>query len=536
MATPVSYSDPSLQILSLLSNLGGTQQTGTTTSTSSPAATAALEAILKTQMGQTTPEGMTAIINSIFQQGMRQVPKLGMQYAQAAGARTSKNSPLAYASENLQRQLSEAAASALLTAQQQASNTAAQLANSSKTTTTSQTSKPKNQSLMALPFLLGQAGNVKKGITDLKDWFSPETAGTGFGSVPGGSGVDGFIGNNPSAFIADSGSSGLDPSMFTGSDTMFDIGSALSSADWAPMTDAISNAADFDFSGLDGFDLGAFFADGGLVSKKQLMKKKAPGYADGGQVRGENTLTPTGTTELNMFNTSPSAASDADFGGGNAIPTPQMSVGPSLEEDVLSFFTADTMSGSGYNAGNTRTMNKNGINYQLLNPGQPGAEGEAGYTGISPQLTEIVATPESFDPSKGGTARVYDRSTGNATRNMAVKSDALKGDIGMITSAVLAAIGMATGNPALAFAKSVGTRAAGNAAQTMFANGGEVDGPGHGTSDSIPIRVSDGEYIIPADTVEMFGVEFFDMLKDSTHTPASMQRFHAPGTSRNQQR
>ena len=43
-------------------------------------------------------------------------------------------------------------------------------------------------------------------------------------------------------------------------------------------------------------------------------------------------------------------------------------------------------------------------------------------------------------------------------------------------------------------------------------HGGAVSGPGTGTSDSIPIRVSHGEYVIPAHVVQMKGKEFFDSL------------------------
>jgi hypothetical protein len=48
---------------------------------------------------------------------------------------------------------------------------------------------------------------------------------------------------------------------------------------------------------------------------------------------------------------------------------------------------------------------------------------------------------------------------------------------------------------------------------------GEIEGPGTGTSDSIPAYVSDGEYIIPADVVEAKGVEFFDKIVEKYHTP-----------------
>ena len=46
----------------------------------------------------------------------------------------------------------------------------------------------------------------------------------------------------------------------------------------------------------------------------------------------------------------------------------------------------------------------------------------------------------------------------------------------------------------------------------MAAMGGKVQGPGTGTSDSVPIRVSTGEYVIPANVVRMKGKEFFDSM------------------------
>jgi hypothetical protein len=66
-----------------------------------------------------------------------------------------------------------------------------------------------------------------------------------------------------------------------------------------------------------------------------------------------------------------------------------------------------------------------------------------------------------------------------------------------------------------------------------FADGGKINGPGTGTSDSIPahntstgqpLRVADGEYIIPADVVATKGKEFFDNIVRKYHTPAAMQQ------------
>jgi len=59
--------------------------------------------------------------------------------------------------------------------------------------------------------------------------------------------------------------------------------------------------------------------------------------------------------------------------------------------------------------------------------------------------------------------------------------------------------------------KSSGTR-------TDWATGGPVFGPGTGTSDSIPARLSNGEYVIKASRVRQFGTGYFNAL-NSGHAP-----------------
>lgn len=48
-------------------------------------------------------------------------------------------------------------------------------------------------------------------------------------------------------------------------------------------------------------------------------------------------------------------------------------------------------------------------------------------------------------------------------------------------------------------------------------------GDGSGIDDAVPARLSDGEYVIPADVVRAKGTEFFDKLVERYHTPAEMQ-------------
>ena len=45
-----------------------------------------------------------------------------------------------------------------------------------------------------------------------------------------------------------------------------------------------------------------------------------------------------------------------------------------------------------------------------------------------------------------------------------------------------------------------------------FATGGSVDGPGTGTSDSIPAMLSNGEYVLNAQAVDRLGVPFLNGL------------------------
>lgn len=60
--------------------------------------------------------------------------------------------------------------------------------------------------------------------------------------------------------------------------------------------------------------------------------------------------------------------------------------------------------------------------------------------------------------------------------------------------------------------------------QKGMKHGGEVDGPGGPTDDEIPVMLSDGEYVLPADTVEKIGVKALDALRAATHTPVRKQR------------
>lgn len=57
-----------------------------------------------------------------------------------------------------------------------------------------------------------------------------------------------------------------------------------------------------------------------------------------------------------------------------------------------------------------------------------------------------------------------------------------------------------------------------------YESGGPVSGPGGPVDDQIPAMLSNGEYVLPADTVKKVGVKKLDRLVKETHTPAVEQR------------
>jgi hypothetical protein len=64
------------------------------------------------------------------------------------------------------------------------------------------------------------------------------------------------------------------------------------------------------------------------------------------------------------------------------------------------------------------------------------------------------------------------------------------------------------------------------------ADGGAISGPGSSISDSIHAHLSDGEYVLSADTVKAIGVENLDALQAKYHTPAATQKLMAYGKAR----
>lgn len=108
---------------------------------------------------------------------------------------------------------------------------------------------------------------------------------------------------------------------------------------------------------------------------------------------------------------------------------------------------------------------------------------------------------------KDFSAGIADWVTGAQTFGDAMKN-VLKSLIAQLVQAamyalILASLGIGTGGFAMRFTSAFGKG---------FARGGEVNGDGTGTSDSVPAMLSNGEYVLNADAVDRLGVPFLNGL------------------------
>lgn len=127
--------------------------------------------------------------------------------------------------------------------------------------------------------------------------------------------------------------------------------------------------------------------------------------------------------------------------------------------------------------------------------------------------------------AQSGIANVMNQGYQNELAAYESQSGAMAG----LGSLVGAGLGMWTGGMPM-FGKGKGMADGGSVDgdKNEDGSGGRLTGPGTGTSDSIqaintstgePIRLSNGEYILPADTVRKVGKKALDELVDKTHKP-----------------
>ncbi len=141
----------------------------------------------------------------------------------------------------------------------------------------------------------------------------------------------------------------------------------------------------------------------------------------------------------------------------------------------------------------------------------------------------VNPSPTGMTGGSAGTADSSPNEGGATTADAGIGNGPSAGDAGVAAAAGSVGGADGTGDSGDGAGAGDGSSAGGTGGDgggsgSPYAKGGEVRGPGTGTSDSIIARVSDGEYIIPADVVQKKGVDFFDELVDAYHTPSNQRK------------
>lgn len=342
------------------------------------------------------------------------------------------------------------------------------------------------------------------------------------------------IGDFFSSFFADGGMVGRD----RGTASYADGGQVASNPVLPNFQDDLENKLMEAHDGI----ISAAKAKASVLSKMYETKaggQQAPGYADGGTVRNRNEMggpisRGAGTSALTVRPSSSSSSARRDAAG--------------MLEDELSRNNDGVNSVSEAGQVGTAAQNAavvNGFGLTALGMVSPALAAALSMATQTPSL-QSMAFRGIADAVKGSFGDQNPASTANATISNAMATqlgidpmDALMG----ITDAFGTAAGSSpsdtgsdagvgggiggSGNSAGGDAGTGNSDASGSTSaggDAVAADGGLLQGPGTGISDSIPIKAADGEYVISKDVVDAIGVDFFDKLQQRYHTPAAVQR------------
>lgn len=543
--------DPMAGIASLLTTLGGTKTTTNAGETD----------VLRSAVADLKGTDYEALLTSIFQKAAGEIPGIQHAFGNAVGARSGSNSAVAAALQQLLKDTTVGAQGQIATQKLNNSNLQINAGNSiaqatKGTTQQSGTNVGQAAKTMAVLQMLSKAANMTGLDKKLGSLFSESAA------TPGSPLTSAYAPvASPWADVSPASSAALtstpfssqmysaqspDPTVFSGftpgvSNAVSAIpGAGTDAADFAqldfsPLTGAGTDLADFaqldfspvadvansvaDFSALDFTDLFGF-ADGGLVTPT-------------GNSRGYNPLAAPLPTRMVVDNTP-----------GMAISTPAPTLAPApvkipVQRPNVPYTDA---SGQGYgtanNVGNPNgTVTSQGLalvaNALIGTLGPVGKVVNLGLTAlgkptIGKSIADAILGPPAAAAGPGNTAAPtgsvsvgdisVDSMDGVATPGLSVPG------LDSMAAAVADAVsGASSGDSSGASAAGAGAASAsdGNGGGPGWANGGTVQGKGTGTSDSIDIKASDGEYVMSDDVVEMLGVDFFDALQAAFHTPVA---------------
>lgn len=494
----VSANGSGLDALTQLATLFG----GTNTTRSGD--TSYLKSLLATMQGDTATQVQNLIASTLAQS-----PAVQARYSNAVGARSGNNA----ASQTALNQLLEGAALKATALQQQSYGTQAQIAsaiaNANSSTQQGTNLSKAVQGIGALTALNKSLdGSLAKGAKDLWD-LGKETAGQTWADMFG-SGVDltGSLASNATDLS----------SVATYAAPALDLGSAA--------LDAI-NANDFTFG----------FADGGVVKARSAggRASSAPTYTADAVAKTVSDVTSGDSSQAGSSKTSTQAVGVADS-----------VTGKQMAKIAMAFAAANPVAIATALAGLMDPETE-----QTATAVNSVANAVQAASPIS-VLSAIANTIAAVSGNQSSMATSSEATAANEAADKAARDGAFGGldstaaGFGAVGDSASAGFGFGgfgggdfggfggadgfgagVGNYGGGFGDSAGfgfgaggdAGASGDGGGSGMKSGGKVDGPGTGTSDSIPAKLSDGEYVIPEDVVRRLGVSFFDNLRAQYHTP-----------------
>lgn len=490
---------------------------------------------IKTLLTQLQSKDYGSQLQSILQAVAGQTPGLQARYANAVGARSGSNAPVAAALDKLMVDASLKGQQQIAQLENQNAATQASLANSLAQATRSSTTQA-GTNLGRATAGLGLVAAADKALNTQTVQNVGKKIGEFWNGLNfGGSGADG-------------GLSSAGEAMFAGSTGGLDL-SGL--ADYAPDFGAAFDSASelFDSGGTSALeDLGQYFADGGLVGRDG--EKATQKFADGGTVSvrsagGRRSAAPEYSPNAITRNSAVSpaatqaersravtgteqgASADAAAPGdpGSVSPGQALGLGLSLALGNIPGFAAQIASIQTNNQAIAPSVNalmaKDPITQAIQAAKAVTALLSTDSTANPISVNAPAMSPTAVDPTTNDPLGINpNQQTVSSPQTIAAIQAMLANDAANSSLGASGAVGVGSGGSLGSEGSDSGAVGTGDGS-AGFKRGGEVDGPGTGTSDSIPARLSDGEYVIPADVVERLGVGFFDRLRAQFHTPTA---------------
>jgi hypothetical protein len=489
--------------------LGGTKTTGT-------ADTAALQQVLAQMQQQNTPEGQAAQLQALFQQAAGAIPGLQGAYANAVGARRGGNSAVQGALNKLLSQVTLAGQQQQNTNLNNQAQAAGALANATRGTQASTNLGGVVRNLL-LAQGLAEGNKAIKGAGGLGSIMS-NALGNMLPTSEASAGLDNteVMQSSPMDFNNVPGIS-LD---LSGGGNILSDGFDMGNIDMGFDPGMSGDAEGIDFGGgglLDELASYGVFADGGLVGRDGGV----PAFADGGQVTlnasgarrsAAQSINPVLPEPMSATNQAPQTVS-APTGGislGDIAGSGGMGPGPvNYQQNEL--------------ADGIRAVAANPIARLVANLALPGIGSVMSMAALPANATNEQALGAFARPVASMAASEV---LGGITPAQSLIANTLVSSLSAdrSTGGQFGRTGAFGTNNSAANTGTGSGFGAGMNGGINAADGGAIEGPGTGVSDSIPARLSDGEYVISKDVVDAIGVDFFDKLQELLHTPAAQQR------------